>query len=113
VAFIIAAGYGYRLLILWFTPWWIGQMVMLTLFTWAPHHDHAETGRYRNTRVSLWPGANLLLLGQNYHLIHHMMPGVPYYRYEATFKALRLILESKGARIEGFWPAPHQMQSHT
>lgn len=101
---LVLAGYAYELLVLWFLPWWLGQTIMLTLFTWTPHHDHTETGRYRDTRISLWPGANVLLLGQNYHLIHHMMPGVPYYRYKPTFEELRPILEAKGARIEGFWP---------
>jgi beta-carotene hydroxylase len=103
---IIVAGHGYELLLLWFLPWWIGQLVMLTFFTWIPHHDHHETGRYRNTRVSLWLGGNFLLQGQNYHLIHHMIPSVPYYRYEAVFNEMRPILESKGALIEGFWPHP-------
>jgi beta-carotene hydroxylase len=101
---IIAAGYGYELLVLWFIPWWIGQTVMLTLFTWTPHHDHHETGRYRNTRVSLFPGANWLLLGQHLHLIHHMMPGIPYYRYQKTFEEIRPLLEQHQVRIEGLWP---------
>lgn len=48
----IALGYGWDVLFLWFVPWWIGQTVMLTFFTWTPHHDHRETGRYRNMRVS-------------------------------------------------------------
>ncbi len=101
---IIAAGFGYELLVLWFIPWWIGQTVMLTLFTWTPHHDHHETGRYRNTRVSLFPGANWLLLGQHLHLIHHMMPGIPYYRYQRTFDEIRPLLEQHHVRMEGLWP---------
>ena len=104
VAGLLLAGYAYEVLVLWFVPWWIGQTVMLTLFTWTPHHDHTETGRYRDTRISEWPGGNLLLLGQGYHLIHHMMPGVPFYRYKATFNELRGDLERNGARLEGFWP---------
>ena len=103
---LIAAGYGREVLFLWFVPWWIGQTVMLTFFTWTPHHDHSETGRYRNTRVSLFPGANFLLQGQNYHLIHHMIPSIPYYRYKSTFDEMRAILEQKGVRIEGFLPDP-------
>jgi fatty acid desaturase len=107
---LIVAGYGQEMLFLWFIPWWIGQTVMLTFFTWTPHHDHHETGRYRNTRVSLFPGANFLLQGQNYHLIHHMMPNIPYYRYRDTFEELRPILERQGVRIEGFWPDPAHEQ---
>ena len=103
---LIAMGHGRELLVLWFIPWWIGQSVMLTLFTWTPHHDHGETGRYRNTRVSIWPGGNALLLGQGYHLIHHMIPSVPWYRYESTFREMRPLLEKQNVRIEGFWPHP-------
>lgn len=101
---LVAMGYWREVLFLWFVPWWIGQTVMLTFFTWTPHHDHHETGRYRNTRVSLFPFANFLLQGQNYHLIHHMMPAVPYYRYKPVFDELRQVLEAKGARIEGLVP---------
>ena len=103
---LVALGYWREVLFLWFVPWWIGQTVMLTFFTWTPHHDHHETGRYRNTRVSLFPFANFLLQGQNYHLIHHMMPAIPYYRYKPVFDELRPILEAKGVRIEGIVPDP-------
>ena len=101
---LLAMGYWREVLFLWFIPWWIGQTAMLTFFTWTPHHDHHETGRYRNTRVSLFPFANFLLQGQNYHLIHHMMPAVPYYRYKTVFDELRPVLEAKGVRIEGLVP---------
>lgn len=104
VAGLILAGHGREVLFLWFIPWWIGQTVMLTFFTWTPHHDHHETGRYRNTRISLFPFANWLLQGQNYHLIHHMMPAIPYYRYKPVFDELRPVLEAKGVRIEGLFP---------
>lgn len=103
---LVALGYWKEVLFLWFVPWWIGQTVMLTFFTWTPHHDHHETGRYRNTRVSLFPFANFLLQGQNYHLIHHMMPAIPYYRYKPVFDELRPVLEAKGVRIEGLLPDP-------
>lgn len=104
---LIALGYWREVLFLWFIPWWIGQTVMLTFFTWTPHHDHHETGRYRNTRVSLFPGANFLLQGQNFHLIHHMLPAIPYYRYKETFDEMRPILEQHGVRIEGLIPDPN------
>lgn len=103
---LLALGWWREVLVLWFVPWWIGQTVMLTFFTWTPHHDHSETGRYRNTRVSLFPFANFLLQGQNYHLIHHMMPAIPYYRYKPVFDELRPVLEAKGVRIEGVLPDP-------
>jgi beta-carotene hydroxylase len=103
---LIAAGYGVEVLVLWFIPWWIGQTAMLTLFTWTPHHDHHETGRYRNTRVSIVPGGNVLLLGQGYHLIHHMIPSIPWFAYESSFEEMRPLLEQHNVRIEGLLPDP-------
>jgi fatty acid desaturase len=97
-------GYALEFVVLWLIPWFVGNLVMLTAFGWAPHHDHSERGRYRDTRIALFPGADVLTLQQNLHLIHHMLPSVPFYRYRRTFEALRPTLEAHGARIEGFWP---------
>lgn len=106
VAVIVAMGYAYELLILWFIPFFVGYAVMLVLFTWVPHHPHSITGRYHDTRCSLWRGGNLLTQGQNYHLIHHMMPWVPWYNYESVFNEIRPLLEQEHALIDGFLPRP-------
>jgi len=99
-----AAGYGWALLTLWLIPWFVGELLMEVAFGWFPHYDNSETGRYRDTRISLFPGGDILYLYQNLHLIHHMLPVVPFYRYRAVFDELRPVLEQHGARIEGFWP---------
>lgn len=104
LAGLVAAGFGQELLVLWLIPWFIGVLVMEVVFGWFPHHDNSETGRYRDTRISLFPGADILYLYQNLHLIHHMLPSVPFYRYRSVFNELRQTLECHGARIEGFWP---------
>jgi beta-carotene hydroxylase len=101
---LIAAGYGRELLVLWFIPWLVGYSVMLVFFTWVPHHPHTETGRYRNTRCSVWPGANWLTQGQHMHLIHHMMVWIPYYQYEEVFHEIRPYVEQNNAIVDGFWP---------
>jgi beta-carotene hydroxylase len=104
LAGLVAAGYAWPLFALWLIPWFIGELVMEVMFGWFPHYDNTETGRYRDTRISLFPGADILYLYQNLHLIHHMLPVVPFYRYRAVFDELRATLEQHGARIEGFWP---------
>ncbi len=104
VAAVVTAGFGYELLVLWFIPWLVGNTFMLFFFAWVPHHDHSETGRYRDTRISLWPGGDALMLGQNMHLIHHMIPSIPFYRYRAVFDEIRPLMEQNNARIDGFWP---------
>ena len=101
---LAVAGYGWALLTLWLIPWFVGELLMEVAFGWFPHYDNSETGRYRDTRISLFPGGDILYLYQNLHLIHHMLPVVPFYRYRAVFDELRPTLEQHGARIEGFWP---------
>lgn len=103
-ATIVAAGYGTELMVLWLIPWFVGVHVMQTMFGWAPHHDHSETGRYRDTRIAEFPLGDILTLQQNLHLIHHMLPTVPWYRYRAVYEEIRPILEANNVRIEGFWP---------
>jgi len=106
VAVIISIGYGFELLVLWFIPFFVGYTAMLVFFTWVPHHPHTLTGRYHDTRCSLWSAGNLLTQGQNYHLIHHMMPWVPWYHYVDVFNEIRPWLEQNNAIIDGFWPRP-------
>ena len=55
LAGLVAAGYGIELLALRPIPWFVGEHVMEVTFGWFPHYDHSETGRYRNTRISLFP----------------------------------------------------------
>lgn len=106
VAAIVHAGYGFEFLILWLIPFFIGYGIMLIFFTWIPHHPHTLVGRYHDARCSLWAGGNLLTQGQNYHLIHHMMPWVPWYQYEKVFNEIRPLMEQNNALIDGFWPRP-------
>ncbi len=95
------AGYFKEAFLLWFLPAKIGVFIVLVVFAWLPHLPHAERGRYRDTRITLFPGGTLLLRGQNHHLLHHMFPRVPHHGLPALFAELRPILEAQGARIEG------------
>jgi fatty acid desaturase len=104
VVAIVAAGHGPALVVLWLIPWFVGMNAMQTMFGWAPHHDHSETGRYRDTRIAEYPLGDILTLQQNLHLIHHMLPSVPWYRYRAVYEEIHPILVANNARIEGFWP---------
>lgn len=104
VVAIVAAGYGPELVVLWLAPWFVGLHAMQMMFGWAPHHDHSEIGRYRDTRIAEFPLADIVTLQQNLHLIHHMLPAIPWYRYRAVYREIRPILDANNARIEGFWP---------
>jgi ring-1,2-phenylacetyl-CoA epoxidase subunit PaaE len=67
-------------------PQRIGLFVIGWAFDWLPHHGLEATqreDRYRASRVRVgmeWLMAPLML-SQNYHLIHHLHPWLPFYRY--------------------------------
>ena len=60
-------------------------------FDWLPHHGLTSTqraNRYRATRVRVgmeWLFTPLTL-SQNYHLVHHLHPSIPFHRYSATWR---------------------------
>jgi len=96
---LVWAGYGWPLLVLWLLPSWLASGLLAMAFDWLPHQPHADPGRYTNARVVLAPGLPLLMLWQNYHLVHHLWPRVPFYRYGTVFAASRPELEAHGSPI--------------
>ncbi|AYE97998.1 electron transfer flavoprotein [Mycobacterium paragordonae] len=87
----IVTGNFWILLVVFLIPQRIGLTILAWWFDWLPHHgleDTQRTNRYRATRNRV--GAEWLftpvLLSQNYHLVHHLHPSVPFYRYLRTWK---------------------------
>lgn len=95
-------------LLLWWLPGRIAVLVLMILFQWLPHVPYDDTARFRNTRITTFRGSTFLLLQQDRHLIHHLYPFVPWYRYRKVFREIRPLLEAKEARIEGRDSDPHQ-----
>lgn len=73
-------------------PQRIGITVLAWWFDWLPHHglnDTPGSNRYRAARIRVgmeWLFTPLML-SQNYHLIHHLHPRVPWYRYLPMWRA--------------------------
>ncbi len=99
---LIALGLVTEALLLWVVPAWLASGLLALAFDWLPHHPHSAQGRFRDTRILLIPGVTLALLWQNYHLIHHLYPRIPFYRYGRCFRDIRPLLEAEGAPIGGF-----------
>ncbi len=94
-----ALGLWREVLLLWVLPAWLASALLAFFFDYLPHHPHRSRERYHDTRVvdSRW--LDLPLLGQNLHLVHHLWPRVPFYRYRAAFEDARALLEAKGAEV--------------
>lgn len=72
-------------------PGRVAMFVLAWWFDWLPHHDLKDTqseNRYRATRNRVGSEWVLtpLLLSQNYHLVHHLHPSIPFHRYVATWR---------------------------
>lgn len=93
------AGFAEPLLV-WFAPALAASTLLAFIFDYLPHRPHQERRRYRDTRITLFPGLDFLLASQNLHLIHHLYPSIPFYRYREAFTRLRPELEQRGARID-------------
>jgi ferredoxin-NADP reductase/fatty acid desaturase len=83
-------------------PTLITTFLLVMFFDYVPHHPHKSQDRYHNTRIFPSKLLNILLLGQNYHLIHHMYPRLPWYTYQAVFRKILPDLEAHDAPIEDF-----------
>jgi ferredoxin-NADP reductase/fatty acid desaturase len=94
------AGYGQEVLLFAVVPTIVAVFLLVAFFDYVPHHPHKSLGRYQNTRI--YPGKllNAVLLGQNYHLIHHMYPRIPWYKYEQVYHRILPELEAHDAPIE-------------
>jgi beta-carotene hydroxylase len=81
----------------WFVPLAIVGLVLGLFFDYLPHRPFKERDRWLNARVYPSKILNWLIMGQNYHLVHHLWPAVPWYKYEAAYYAAKPILDEKGS----------------
>lgn len=94
VAVIVSAavtGHLWTLAVIYLIPERLAMAVLAWWFDWLPHHDLEDTqreNRYRATRNRVGSEWILtpLLLSQNYHLVHHLHPSIPFYRYVAAWQ---------------------------
>jgi phenylacetate-CoA oxygenase/reductase PaaK subunit len=86
IAVAAATGVLWEVALITLIPQRIGLGVLAWWFDWLPHHDLGKTqreNRYAATRIRVgleWL-MTPLMLSQNYHLVHHLHPSIPFYRY--------------------------------
>ncbi|MGB3547378.1 MAG: fatty acid desaturase [Saprospiraceae bacterium] len=92
---------GASLLFVWILPAVAATTVLAFAFDYLPHRPHDKRERYTNTRILLggkvW---DALFFKQNYHLIHHLYPNVPYFHYDDVYHNVHEELVEKKAQIE-------------
>ncbi len=98
--FVASLALGWwTLIVCWFAPAFLALIVLAFFFDFLPHYPFDTRERYFDTRI--YPGRvlNALLIGQNYHLIHHLWTTIPWWRYQRVFDEIEDDLRARGARI--------------
>jgi beta-carotene hydroxylase len=95
----LASGWVMPLLVVWLVPAALAVLLLAFAFDFLPHYPYDTNVRYYDTRVTPGRVLNAIVLGQNYHLIHHLWTTIPWYRYQYVFRETRAALEARGCRI--------------
>lgn len=90
MAAALALGYGLELLLFGLLPSRLAIATLAFAFDWVPHRPHVVTAKQDRMRATLAIEGRLwcwLTFGQSLHLVHHLYPGVPFYRYATVWHA--------------------------
>ncbi len=84
--------------------WWLPRHIALTyiqfFLSWAPHNPNMAIGRYQDTRAWRSRFGNILSMGMQYHIVHHLYPRIPLMRTPRAYWEMRDILQARGVRID-------------
>ena len=95
----IAGGWFGALAVLWLLPVTFAVLILAFAFDFVPHYPYDTQARYHATRILPGRVLNVLLLGQNYHLVHHLWSTIPWYRYQHVYGQVDDALAERGARV--------------
>lgn len=104
VTAITLAGWLNLYLLLFFIPTRITAIFLALTFDFLPHYPHhahatEEPFRCTSNRVGMEWLLTPVLLYQNYHLVHHLYPTVPFYRYLKVWAAKKHYHEAQNPAI--------------
>ena len=83
----------------WVLPLVLAFVYIRFFLAWAPHHPGKRQGRYRDTRAFKSRLGNLLSLGMQYHIVHHLYPHIPLSKTPAAYRELKPILQQRGCDL--------------
>lgn len=105
IGFSIYYGFFGKILIHWILPARITLIILAYAFDFLPHYPHdtsTRDDRYKTTSYLsapwyLKPFLSVIIFYQNYHVIHHLRPTIPFYKYKKfwTIEKNKLLNEKK------------------
>jgi len=96
-------GYFHEALVCWVIPSRFAIFTLAATFDYLPHSPHVvpiTQSRYHTTALMvshkmLTPLFTCLLLYQNYHIMHHLYPTIPFPRYKRAYECKKQELDEK------------------
>ncbi|NBP32816.1 MAG: beta-carotene hydroxylase, partial [Synechococcaceae bacterium WB6_1B_055] len=81
----------------WFAPALMVGVTLGLFFDYLPHRPFRSRNRWQNARVYPDETMNILIMGQNYHLVHHLWPSIPWFLYQKAYRATKPLLDKRGS----------------
>ncbi len=99
--------FAWQFVLLWLLPQRLGVFILAYTFGRIQHPEGVEqrndplhaTRMIRGGRMMRW-----VTLGQSEHLMHHLFPSIPWYRYHQAWEVSRPLLEDRDLIWQ--WPVP-------
>lgn len=95
----VALGHGAEIFALYVVPATVGRLLMGIFLSWLPHRPFAAGDRYHATALRRGRLLAIASVGHSLHLVHHLWPRVPFYRYGRLYRALSPMLHDRGVRV--------------
>jgi beta-carotene hydroxylase len=100
----VALDHGWDAVLYWLLPARLAILWLAFAFNYLPHHPHQIEQRHNpyaatNVRRGGEPLMKWLFLYQNYHLIHHLFPSVPFYRYLKIWRRNEAAFTQQGTSV--------------
>ncbi len=93
----------------WIVPALLANGALAFFLDYLPHVPHNTMERYKNTNVVFGRLIYWVTMAHSYHVVHHLWPRIPFYRYKKAFYAYRSAIEKKGTPI--FASLSHLLQT--
>ncbi len=99
-------GYGIEATLYWLLPSRLAIAWLAFAFNFLPHYPHEVLQSHNpyaatNMRRGGEPLMKWLFLYQNYHVVHHLFPSVPFYRYQRIWRAREAEFVGLGTPVVG------------
>lgn len=113
------SGYALEAALLWWLPRHIGSIYIVYFLSWAPHQPADKTGHYRATKAFKSRVGNVLSMGMQYHIVHHLHPYIPLTDTPKAYWEMYDILVQRGCDLGGLTReavdagAPDTLPGHT